>query len=349
MNTARTLHLFPRFGRVIKIMVRAFGWHWIVWKGFFRRGKIFDVSNCLFMNKKVKMVVTGGSGFIGQALIKNLVQKKIDVISVSKTKQSHASVPSLVCDVATPKALDRYVDSNTVIFHLAAKADVRESVRDPIDTFNNNCPGLLEILETSKRTGAKVIYTSTASIFDPSNSLPVAENAFVRPTSPYGAAKAAGEAFCFAYNRCYGVDVRIARLFSVYGEGMSRFAIYDIINKIKKDDAEIKLASDGSQVRDYLYIDDVVAGLQIIANKGAPGEDYNVAFGKGISVIDLARRISQLMDRPNLVIRTSKTAMSGDVQQWYGNISKIEKLGFSPSVQLDVGLKKTIRWLDRGK
>ena len=150
---------------------------------------------------------------------------------------------------------------------------------NPRRDFENTFRGVFEVLEAARQANCRVIFPSTASIFDASNSLPLQERAFPRPTSPYAAGKLGGEAYCHAYHRSFGLDVRIARLFSVYGAGMYRFAIHDIIRKIQANPKEIQILGDGNQIRDYLYVDDAVRGLEMIATEAEPGEEYNLASG----------------------------------------------------------------------
>ena len=297
------------------------------------------------MKKIKKAVVTGASGFIGQPLVKSLVAKGVSVIAVDRNPAKQNICESLQLDISVPGILNDYLDEDTVIFHLAAKANVQASVIDPVSDFNNTCYGVFQILESARRTKAKVIFPSTASIYDPSNVLPVSERSFVKPSSPYGAAKVAGEAYCTVYHRCYDVDVRVARMFSVYGVGMNRFAIHDIIRNIQKDSTILPLLGDGKQIRDYLYIDDVVNGLQVIASDGAAGEDYNLASGRGISILELAKLIGSLMGHPDLKIMPSGKSFPGDVPKWFGDVNKLKGIGFKASVSLSEGLKNTINWL----
>jgi nucleoside-diphosphate-sugar epimerase len=167
----------------------------------------------------------------------------------------------------------------------------------------------------------------------------------VRPTSPYAAAKVAIEAYCHAYYRSFGVDARIVRLFSVYGPGMHRFAIHDLIRKVAQSDTELSLLGDGEQVRDYLYIDDAVEAIILVARKGDPGEDYNVASGEPTRLRDLAESIAKLLDKPQLRIAPTGVSFPGDTPRWFANIEKIRSIGFRQTVPLDEGLRRTWRWM----
>ena len=290
-------------------------------------------------------VVTGASGFIGTALLRHLRAGGWTVVAVDRRASSDPDQSIRQLDVAQAGALDGLLDDRTVIFHMAASADVAGSVANPRHDFDNTFRGVFEVLEAARHAGSRVVFPSTASIFDASNPLPLAERAFARPTSPYAAGKLGGEAYCHAYHRSFGVDVRIARLFSVYGVGMFRFAIHDIIRKIQQNDEELTILGDGLQVRDYLFIDDAVRGLMMVATGGAAGEEYNVASGIPVQLLDLARLIAELMGHPQIRIRTTGRSFAGDTARWYADISKVRALGFEARVDLRSGLLQTIAWL----
>ena len=290
-------------------------------------------------------VVTGASGFIGTALLRHLRAGGWTVVAVDRRASSDPDQSIRQLDVAQAGALDGLLDDRTVIFHMAASADVAGSVANPRHDFDNTFRGVFEVLEAARHAGSRVVFPSTASIFDASNPLPLAERAFPRPTSPYAAGKLGGEAYCHAYHRSFGVDVRIARLFSVYGVGMFRFAIHDIIRKIQQNHQELTILGDGLQVRDYLFIDDAVRGLMMVATEGAAGEEYNVASGIPVQLHDLARLIAELMGHPRIRIRTTGRSFAGDTARWYADISKVRALGFEPRVDLRSGLLQTIAWL----
>jgi UDP-glucose 4-epimerase len=291
-------------------------------------------------------VVTGAAGFIGQALVRHLAALGEDVLAIDRhpcALPESAVPPSvLTADLSEPGVLGDVVREGATIFHLAASADVAASVRDPRNDLTNTFAPLFEVLETARRRACRVVFPSTASVFDTSQPLPLAESAAKRPTSPYGAAKLAGEAYCIAYFRSYGTDTRIARLFSVYGPGMRRLAIHDLIAKVRRNPHEIELLGDGTQVRDYLYVDDAVRGLVTVAARGDAGQDYNVASGEPVGLLDLARLIATGMGHAGIRIVPTGRSFPGDTPRWYGDVSKIRALGFAPEVPLRDGLARTI-------
>jgi UDP-glucose 4-epimerase len=254
-------------------------------------------------------------------------------------------VRAVQADVAEPGVLDRHLTADSVVFHMAAHADVAGSVTNPRRDFENTFRPLFEVLESARRAGARVVFPSTASVFDLGSSMPLAETASKRPSSPYGAAKLAGEAYCIAYHRAFGLDVRVARMFSVYGIGMRRFFIHDMVRKLQRDPTRLEIVGDGQQVRDYLYVDDAVAGLLLIACGGCAGEDYNLASGEPVVLMTLAREIATLFGAPGVTLAPTGRSFAGDTPRWYADISKLRAIGFAPSITLHDGLRRTIAWL----
>lgn len=290
------------------------------------------------LGKFSRAVITGASGFIGHALVAYLQGLGLDVIKIGR----HPAAGTHVLDIASPQALDRFLHEGTVLFHLAAHADVGASVLDPAKNFHSNVITTFEVLESVRRTGCRLIFPSTASIYDSANTLPLKESALIKPTSPYGASKVACEAYCAAYFRSFQSDIVTARLFSVYGPSMDRFVIFDIVRKIQDNPARIEIRGDGEQIRDYLYIDDVVRGLVLLAESGKSGEEYNLAAGIPIRLSDLVLQIATLMGNSGIQLIPTGDASPGDIPRWYADVSKLAALGFVPQVSLHEGLLRTI-------
>jgi nucleoside-diphosphate-sugar epimerase len=295
-----------------------------------------------------RAIITGASGFIGRTLVRHLLARRAEVIAIDHIPVT-LSCESHVADLTISSSLDSLLDERTVVFHMAARADVGSSVTDPRGDFMNNVLATFEILESVRKAGCRLVYPSTASIFDSMDELPLRETAYVKPTSPYGAGKVAGEAYCAAYHRSYNCDIRVARMFSVYGVGMNRFVIWDLIDKIQRDPRRIEIRGDGEQIRDYLYIDDAVRGLVDIAEHGSAGQDYNLASGAPVRLLDLAHKIATLMGHPEIEIVPTGEPSPGDVPKWYADISKITNIGFITQVSLDEGLLRTIRYLSEAQ
>lgn len=303
-----------------------------------------------FNNKLI--LVTGGSGFIGTKLIERLIKLKCKIVVFDRNRPSSKISNNNLSKLKFIKG-SIYNDKDVsklekldfdFIFHLASNASVPNSVENPEKDCFINALGTLKILELAKKKKVhKFIYTSTVSIFDKNNTLPLSENANIKASSPYGASKLAGESYCYAFNRTYGVNTNVIRLFNVYGPGMRKYFIYDIVCKLRENADRIVIYGDGRQVRDYLYIDDLINAFLLILKKGIPGEDYNVSSGIPTNIIDLVYTIANIMDIKNLKIKLTNKSWDGDIKKWYADISKVKNLGFETKTSLDEGLKKTIK------
>jgi UDP-glucose 4-epimerase len=287
-----------------------------------------------------KIVITGADGFIGTALARRL-SKYTAVVGVNHTIQNPSGCETLRLDLRTPGVLDPVLEPGALIFHLAGSANVRLSVDDPVHDLGNTFQTTFEVLESARKAGAKVIFASTASIYDISAPLPFREGSPARPSSPYGAAKLSAENYCIAYHRSYGMDTRIARMTSVYGPGMGKFVITEIVEKIAANPNEITLLGDGNQIRDFLYIEDAVDALLCIASSGEGGNEYNVGSGRPMRILDLIDAIAAAMGYPN-IRKQASPVQPGYLEKSYVDISKVRSIGFEPKVDFLVGLARTI-------
>ena len=287
-----------------------------------------------------RAVVTGASGFIGQHLVHYLRSLKIPVIGIGRHKGT--LTVSEVADIRQPGALAGFLDDRTALFHLAGPADVRGAVAQPLADFVDNVVLSMQVLESARVAGCRLIFPSTASVYDLTAALPFVEAASVRPRSPYAAAKLAVEGYCQAYHRSYGLDVRIVRICSVYGPGMRRLAIHDFVERLEQSPQRLVLWGDGGQTRDYLYVEDAVKALQLVATEGTPGEIYNVASGKCVTMREVALQVAEAMGLHDCKITVDGKNSEAEAYSLQADIGKIRKLGFSPSVAFEQGLAMTV-------
>ena len=146
-----------------------------------------------------------------------------------------------------------------------------------------------------------------------------------------------------AYFRSYGIDTRIARIFNTYGPGMSHLFIADMIRKITNSKNEIIVGGDGKQIRDYVYIADLINALAIIADHGKPGEDYNICSENKINLNKILELILLKMNRTDLNIIYDGKSYIGDIVEWYGNSEKLRNLGFNIAYNFEMGLDIVIK------
>jgi UDP-glucose 4-epimerase len=294
-----------------------------------------------------RALVTGAGGFIGRHLVRLLASSGPGSVVALDLHPFDApdGVEAVVADAAQDGVLASRADENTTIYHLAANANIARSSAEPEADLSETFLSTFRALHAARASGARIVFTSSVAVIDTVNDLPLTERSFPRPTSPYGAAKLAGEAYCYAFHRTYGVDARVARLFNVYGAGMRQFVIYDLIRKIQADPNKLTLLGDGQQMRDYVYVTDAVRALQLIGERGEAGGDYNLSSGTPTRIFDLARTIAGLMGHADIDIVTTGESWPGDIPRWYGDNSRLRALGWEQTVDLETGLKKTVEFL----
>ncbi len=293
-----------------------------------------------------RAVVTGAAGFIGSHLVRALERQGIEVAALDRAPQGGRHI---TVDLSRPGALDAFLDDATAVFHMAGSADVPRSVVDPVADFSDNVTAMIAVLEAARRTGcAALVLPSTGSVYDTNLPAPYAETAPTRPSSPYGAAKLACEAYCIAYARSYELPTRIARLFSVYGPGMRRFAIHDFHRRLRKTPSRLALRGDGGQTRDYLFVEDAANALIRIATTGAPGEIFNVASGEPRRMVDVARAVAWTMGLDGCTIEPDGAAIKSEVYRMEADVTRLRQIGFASDVAFADGLRRTVEWMASG-
>lgn len=293
-------------------------------------------------------LVTGAGGFLGRRLCEQLARQGRRVLA--QILPGEAQPPCQRCialDIRDPAEVQELrthpIDG---IYHLAAHASVPESVDDPRNDLEVNVVGTFNLLELARQVSPEFfLFTSTVSVLDGANELPLDERAFCGPSAPYPAAKMAGEGYCRAYCRSYGLPTKIVRFFNVYGPGIRRLVVHDLILKLLHDPSRLEIFGDGNQVRDFLHVDDAVAGMHLVAEKGAPGELYHVGSGQPVSIRQLIAVIANQLNLTDLKIVSVGNSWKGDMPQWYADPSKVQELGFNTSVDLPTGVAETIEWI----
>lgn len=235
------------------------------------------------------------------------------------------------------------------VFNLAARAGVRASLADPWEYYRTNCEGALNLLEACRRYGVrKYILASTSSLYGAHNPVPYEESADTnRPLSPYAASKKAAETLAFTYHHLYGIDVTVLRYFTVYGPaGRPDMSIFRFIRAIAEGEP-IVVYGDGSQSRDFTYVDDIARGT-ILALRPLGYEIINLGGDRPAVLNDVIDAISRLVGQP--VKRITKPPHPADVKATWASINKARQLlGWEPQVALEEGLRRTVAWFEENR
>jgi UDP-glucose 4-epimerase len=296
--------------------------------------------------------ITGAGGFIGKHLSKFLMNKGYDVHGLLLPGEKNEYLNKrFVGDIQEFDELKSLVDKKTkCIYHLAAIANIQTSVKNPRLDFYTNTIGTFNMLELARTLDLHAfVLASTVSVLDSKSVLPINENANYEPSTPYGASKMGAEAYCKAYYNCYNVPTKIIRMFNVYGPGRVGLVVYDLIKKLLSNHSRLVMHGDGKQIRDFLFIDDVVSGFQLVSEKGKCNQVYHIGSGKPISILSLANIIIKELKLDGVEIETTGKNYKGEMLKWYADTSKINKLGFTSRITLKEGIKKTIDWIKNGE
>jgi UDP-glucose 4-epimerase len=305
----------------------------------------------------LKVLITGGAGFIGHHLALHLSSLGYEVLCLDNLSRSSpevvktlrsSNIDLIVADVLDINSLELIMSrfKPEVVIHTAALVSVEESVRKPEDYFRCNVLGTLNTVRVSTNYGvSRFIYLSSAAVYGDPIKLPVSEEHPLNPKSPYGLSKLIGEEVVKLYHRMYGLEYVILRLFNVYGPRQSlnpySGVITKFIDRVCKGLPPV-IYGDGTQTRDFIHVLDVCRATQLSISTEYVNEVYNIGSGKPLSINELANliiRISKLELRP-----TYEPSRPSDIRHSYADISKAVKyLGFKPSVSIEEGIEELLR------
>ncbi|NHI67220.1 NAD-dependent epimerase/dehydratase family protein [Lactococcus formosensis] len=306
------------------------------------------------MIKNNSILITGGAGFIGSSLANKLLpDNKIVVIddlsmgSFSNLDDSK-SLTKIEGSVTDKSLLERVFEENDFdyIFHLAAVASVADSVARPYETHQVNFDStmmILEILRENKKSLKRLVFSSSAAVYGDEPTLPKQEESIIRPLTPYAVDKFASEKMAMVYNDLYKVPASATRFFNVYGPKQNPNSPYSgfisiLVDRLKKQKT-LKIFGDGEQARDFVYIDDVLQALLLIATSDQSlGQVYNVGTGIKTTLNDLIhlaqRNLNKELDIEYVAPR------EGDIKLSISSIQKLKKIGYSPKYNLESGMKE---------
>jgi UDP-glucose 4-epimerase len=294
----------------------------------------------------MRIVVTGGAGFIGSHLVDRLVGEgyRVRVVdnlssgSVGNLRRHVGSnaVELVVGDLKDPQVALRSVEDVDVVFHFAANPEVRVGSIDPGVHFNENVVATFNLLEAVRRRGVKeIVFASSSSVYGEPGSIPVGEDAPLRPVSVYGASKASCESLIHAYTGLYGLRAMVLRYANIVGPRMRHGVVWDFIVKLRGNPVELEVLGDGSQLRSYMHVGDAVeATLTAWTRGGEWYQVYNVASEDWIAVDEVADIVVEAMGLKE-VRKKYKPVLHGvgwpgDVKRIALRIDKLKSIGFKP-------------------
>lgn len=310
----------------------------------------------------MKALITGAAGFIGSHLCERLLGDGWAVVGVDnfddfydpqiKRRNINDCLKNnkfqlIEADIRDGAAMDKTVgDGIEIIVHLAALAGVRPSIAQPLLYADVNVNGTVVLLEAAKKYKVtKFIFGSSSSVYGNNEKVPFSEEDNVDfPISPYAATKKAGELICHTYHHLYGIHITCLRFFTVYGPRQRPDLAIHKFAKLIEQDKSIPVYGDGTMMRDFTYIDDIIDGTAAAMNKCKGFNIYNLGESSPIMVNDLITEIEEALGKK--AVREYVPPQPGDVERTYADITKAAKeLGYNPSTNIQTGLKNFAAWL----
>ena len=304
----------------------------------------------------MKLLITGGLGFIGSSLVDSLSKKNHKIKILTKTfskknniKNSYDKVEIEKINLTNFKRLGQIIEKfkPDIIIHLAGNTSHSKSFEEPLEDIDSNSKTTLFMLEKIRELGlsCKFVLGSTFIVIGKPTKLPVTESTPCNPTTIYGTNKLASEHFCKIYHDVYGLDTVIFRITNSYGpreqvistKNAVNFLIYEAFNR-----KEISIYNKGKFFRDFIYIDDVVSGINVILKKGKSGELYWISSGKKTWFYEFANILEKNTNCKVVFPKTPTYTKKVDVGNFIVNNAKLRKLGWSPKISINVGIKKTL-------
>lgn len=313
--------------------------------------------------KDKRVLITGFRGFLGSHLTKSLISRgaditgldiRTDINTLILGKEDIKKIRIVKGDVADYKLVKKTLDNDKIeiIFHLAAHALVGDCLENPKEAFETNICGTWNILEASRKAGKNrvkaIIVSSSDKAYGDQKELPYREGSPLRGNHPYDVSKSCADLLANAYFHTYNLPVCVTRCGNIFGPGdmnFSRIVPSAIVSAI--NDKTLPVRSDGRFVRDYVYIDDIVDGYALLAEKlqklKLGGEAFNLSYENPISVLGLVKMIYRLTDKTPKYRILNKAKY--EIRKQYLSSRKARRvLGWRPKYGLHSGMKITVNW-----
>lgn len=304
---------------------------------------------------KIKIVVTGGAGFIGSHIVEYWLDQGAEVHVIDNLRSGYISnveiFPKAVFHKVSVTERDevfKIMKNVDYVFHLAALVSVPESIEKPEECYDINVKGLLNVLEAAKENKAKkIVYSSSAAVYGDNAQSPQSVDLKPNPKSPYGSTKLDGEYYLNTYNEMFGIGTVSLRYFNVFGtrqDPASQYAaaIPIFVQKALKN-LPITIYGDGEQTRDFIFVKDVVKANVLAATTPNVSGVFNVARGQAITINEIVKIVIEETKSSSKIVYGMERL--GDIKHSLASIKETkEKLNFNPDVNLMDGLKKTIKY-----
>src|SRR4051794_5334368 len=301
--------------------------------------------------RRVKVLVTGGAGFIGSHFVKRLLAAGDDVVVLDKLTYSGnpanlegCDVRLVEADIGDAEAVARAAQGCEAVVNFAAETHVDRSIHGAAEFIETDVLGTYVLLEWARANDARLVQVSTDEVYgDVPPGASSREDDPLRPSSPYSASKAGGDLQVLAHVRTHGTNASITRGSNTYGPNQYPEKVLPLFVTNALDGQPLPLYGDGRQTRDWLHVEDHCAGIQAVLRRGEPGEGYNVGGGEEPENIDVTHRILRLTGADDSLVTYCEDRPGHD-RRYSLDTTKLRGLGWSPERDFESGLAETVEW-----
>ncbi len=306
----------------------------------------------------MKALVTGGAGFIGRWVVRELLERGVEVTVLDDLSsgrrenieefRNHSKFLNFhQGDIKDVELSRKLLAGHEICFHLAASINVQDSIDDPKTTFENDICGTFHLLEAARQHRTRFVFVSTCMVYEKAASGAIHEKSPTFPASPYAAAKLAGEQLTLSYAQAYGLPFTVLRPFNTYGpfqKSNGEGGVVAVFTQRALQGDRLRIYGDGTQTRDLLYVEDcarfiVEAGF----SQKTAGEVINASTGKDIAIKDLALKIA---GKREYIEHVAHIHPQSEIARLVGDFGKAKKLlGWEPRISLEEGIARTRHWM----
>jgi dTDP-glucose 4,6-dehydratase len=309
--------------------------------------------------KTMKLLVTGGLGFIGSNFCRSMLKRHSDCELINLDKMGVGASPASLRDVendpmytfikgdiCNPQLLHKVIRDVDAVVNIAAETHVDRSIADPYLFLQNNTVGAFTVLEALRKYNekARLVHVSTDEVYGQALEGSFTENTPAHPSNPYSASKAAADMFVLAYHTTYNLNVSITRCTNNFGPYQlpEKLIPKTIIRALR--DLPIPIYGSGANIRDWIYVEDHCEAVDAVLQGGKAGEVYNVSAGNEIPNIEIAKKILAILDKPESLITFVEDRPGHDVRYSLDSTKARSMLGWQPTFSFNQSLASTVRW-----
>lgn len=291
---------------------------------------------------KKKVFITGSNGFIGSHIMNYFLNKGYETIGCDIISSNTSYKVDLTSESETIDFINK--ETPDIVIHCAGNANVNSSVENPKMDYLSNVVVTQNVLKALKELNNKprMVFLSSAAVYGNQELLPINEKATLNPLSPYAENKIKCEEMCKQANLEDSVEVKIARIFSVYGSGLKKQIFWDMHNKIVNT-GKLEMFGTGNESRDYIHINDLLDVIFLLSTEETEYDVFNVANGEEIYIKDVAKMFAEVNNVK--VVYFNGVEMKGNPLNWKADISRIKSLGYNPKISIKDGIKEYSDWV----